>query len=106
MRTAQIFSRRPGPSRCHEELHIPAVPSPLAGDRPFFITATRTRGEGSHIDVSLWFVLDVDTVGSYDEEEFAGIKWLTLAQVLDEPIELLDPHMHRFTRKVRDALNA
>ncbi|GIH76057.1 NUDIX domain-containing protein [Planobispora longispora] len=89
---------------CQEELHIPAVPSPLAGDRPFFITVTRTRGEGSHTDVSLWYVLDIETISSYDREEFAGIKWLTLPQVLDEPIEILDPHMHRFTRKLIAAL--
>nr|BFE85935.1 hypothetical protein GCM10020093_085360 [Planobispora longispora] len=77
---------------------------PLAGDRPFFITVTRTRGEGSHTDVSLWYVLDIETISSYDREEFAGIKWLTLPQVLDEPIEILDPHMHRFTRKLIAAL--
>ena len=36
-----------------------------------------------------------------DPREFAGVRWLTVAQTLTEDIEGLDPHMHRFTRKLR-----
>ncbi|MQM23978.1 hypothetical protein [Glycomyces albidus] len=46
----------------------------------------------------------VDAVTWFSEEEFSGIKWLSLAQVLDEPIETLDPHLHRFTAKLVDTL--
>ncbi|GGW95389.1 DNA mismatch repair protein MutT [Streptomyces malachitofuscus] len=88
---------------CREELDVEAVASPITGEHPFFLTVTRTRGEGPHTDVSLWYLLDVDarTVTSYDEEEFGAIRWLTAEEVLEEPAESLDPHMHRFTRKLR-----
>jgi 8-oxo-dGTP pyrophosphatase MutT (NUDIX family) len=87
---------------CREELRIEAVPSTVSGTRPLFLTVTRTRGQGPHTDVSLWYVLrsSVDAVTSYDEEEFTAIKWLSPQQILDEPGDTLDPHMHRFTRKL------
>lgn len=88
---------------CREELHIDAVPSPTTGPAPLFLTVTPTRGPHSHTDVSLWYVLhaDADAVTTYDEREFASIRWLTDAEVLDEPIEAVDPHMHRFTHKLQ-----
>ncbi|MEU5216613.1 NUDIX domain-containing protein [Streptomyces sp. NPDC020807] len=88
---------------CGEELGIRACASSLTGEFPLFLTVTRTRGPGTHTDVSLWYVLDADarSVTWYDEGEFASVRWLTVDQVLDEPIEGLDPHMHRFTRKLR-----
>ncbi|QQM38867.1 NUDIX hydrolase [Streptomyces liliifuscus] len=87
---------------CREELRIEAVPSPVAGDEPFFLTITQTRGAGRHTDVSLWYVLqaDADSVTSFDEDEFEAIKWLSPSQVLAEPEDTLDPHMHRFTHKL------
>jgi len=87
---------------CHEELGIEAVPSAVAGDRPFFLTATQTRGPGQHTDVSLWYVLKGNRgeVVGHDEREFAGIRWLTPAAVLAEPADGLDPHLHRFTDKL------
>lgn len=88
---------------CREELGVEAVASPLTGPHPFFLTVTRTRGEGPHTDVSLWYLLDldVDSVTDYDEGEFAAIRRLTAEEVLEEPAESLDPHLHRFTRKLR-----
>ncbi|GGT00199.1 DNA mismatch repair protein MutT [Streptomyces violaceus] len=88
---------------CREELGIAAVASPVAGERPLFLTVTRTRGQGAHTDVSLWYLLNAgaDTVTSYDHREFDAIRWLTDEQVLEQPEELLDPHMHRFTRKLQ-----
>ncbi len=85
-----------------EELTMQAEPSALAGDRPFFLTVTRTRGPRQHTDVSLWYLLrtDATTVISYDEAEFAAIRWLTPPQVLAEPADTLDPHLHRFTEKL------
>ncbi|MET9384795.1 NUDIX domain-containing protein [Streptomyces sp. NPDC002928] len=90
---------------CREELGISAVASTITGRRPFFLTVTRTRGQGEHTDVSLWYVVSaaVDSIVSYDEEEFTAIRWLTPEQVLGEPLNSLDPHMHRFTRKLASA---
>jgi 8-oxo-dGTP pyrophosphatase MutT (NUDIX family) len=90
---------------CHEELGIEAVVSPITGELPLFLTVTRTRGQHTHTDVSLWYLLnaDADTITSYDQGEFDAIRWLTDEQVLQEPDELLDPHMHRFTRKLQHA---
>ncbi|MGW7243975.1 NUDIX hydrolase [Streptomyces sp. NPDC054804] len=90
---------------CREELGIEAVASSITGEIPLFLTVTQTRGQGAHTDVSFWYLLDADaeTVTSYDQGEFDGIRWLTDEQVLEEPDELLDPHMHRFTRKLQHA---
>ncbi|WP_097257712.1 NUDIX hydrolase [Streptomyces sp. Ag109_G2-15] len=90
---------------CREELGIEAVASPITGEHPLFLTVTRTRGQNAHTDVSLWYLLDADarTITSYDQGEFNAIRWLTDEQVLNEPAEMLDPHMHRFTRKLQHA---
>ncbi|MDT7841965.1 NUDIX hydrolase [Streptomyces justiciae] len=90
---------------CREELGIEARPSSITGEHPLFLTVTRTRGQGSHTGVSLWYVLSAaaDTITSYDQGEFEAIRWLTDEQVLEVPVERLDPHMHRFTHKLRRA---
>ncbi|WP_245651939.1 NUDIX domain-containing protein [Streptosporangium amethystogenes] len=91
---------------CGEELHTKAVPSAVSGKNPFFLTVTRTRGQGQHTDVSLWYVLQSEAgdITSFDEDEFEAIRWLPLHQVLAEPGDTLDPHMHRFTSKLMAAL--
>lgn len=91
---------------CREELHTEAQPSEVAGRHPFFLTVTRTRGEGEHTDVSLWYVLQAarDDITSFDAGEFEAVRWLSLRQVLAEPADTLDPHMHRFTRKLTAAV--
>lgn len=90
---------------CREELGIEATASSLTGELPLFLTVTATRGRGTHTDVSLWYVLDAaaESVTSYDRGEFDAIRWLTDEQVLAEPLARLDPHMHRFTYKLRSA---
>ncbi|MFJ4979983.1 NUDIX hydrolase [Streptomyces coeruleorubidus] len=90
---------------CREELGIEAVASPITGEQPLFLTVTPTQGQHRHTDVSLWYLLEADahTITSYDHSEFSAIRWLTDEQVLEEPAELLDPHMHRFTRKLQHA---
>ncbi|MEU2747388.1 NUDIX domain-containing protein [Streptomyces collinus] len=90
---------------CREELGIQATASTITGELPFFLTVTETRGQGTHTDVSLWYLLstEADTITSYDQDEFAAIRWLTAEHVLEESDELLDPHMHRFTRKLQHA---
>ena len=88
---------------CREELGIEAMASPITGEHPLFLTVTRTRGHNPHTDVSLWYLLNADaqSITSYDQGEFNAIRWLTDEQVLRESNELLDPHMHRFTRKLQ-----
>lgn len=87
---------------CREELGIEAVGSTVSGTAPFFCTVTQTREARPHTDVSLWYVLraGVDDVVAYDRREFAGIRWVPPAVVLDEPAETLDPALHRFVRKL------
>jgi 8-oxo-dGTP pyrophosphatase MutT (NUDIX family) len=87
---------------CREELRIDAVRSAVSGDRPFFLTATRTREQGRHVDVSLWYVLRgrEGDITSFDEEEFTAVRWLSPDEVLAEPVDTLDPHLHRFARKL------
>lgn len=87
---------------CPEELFIDAVPSPVSGRDPLFITVTATRGPASHTDVSLWHVLraSADAVTSYDPGEFTGLRWAAPDAILAEPIDMLDPHMHRFAAKL------
>ncbi|WP_128436372.1 NUDIX hydrolase [Streptomyces cyaneus] len=90
---------------CREELGVPAIASDVTGELPLFLTVTRTRGQGEHTDVSLWYVIsaDAEALTSYDEEEFTAIRWLTPDQVLAAPLDSMDPHMHRFTRKLVQA---
>jgi ADP-ribose pyrophosphatase YjhB (NUDIX family) len=93
---------------CREELRIPARALPWPGTAPLFVTVTKTRagtasGRG-HTDVSLWFVLDVardDARLRPDPREFDGVRWLTLDAALAAPLERMDPHTHRFVRKLR-----
>jgi len=91
---------------CREELRVEAVPSTVSGDRPFFLTATRTVGPRRHVDVSLWYVLRgrEGDVTSFDEDEFTAVRWLSPERVLAEPLDTLDPHLHRFARKLTAAL--
>lgn len=92
---------------CREELRVAAAPSDVAGDQPFFLTTARTRGQGRHVDVSLWYVLRAreGDVTSFDEAEFAAVRWLAPERVLAEPLDTLDPHLHRFARKLAAALD-
>jgi len=97
---------------CREELGIAAVPTPWLGTAPLFVTVTPTRDPlgtlGSHTDVTLWLVLlsDPHHVMAFDRREFAAAHWMPAHQILATPIEQLDPHMHRFTRKYLTARNA
>jgi 8-oxo-dGTP pyrophosphatase MutT (NUDIX family) len=87
---------------CAEELRLAATPTDEFGRQPLFLTVTRTRGARPHTDVSLWFVLtaDKDAVTWFDKSEFSEIRWLALPELRAEPIEHLDPHMHRFIGKL------
>jgi 8-oxo-dGTP diphosphatase len=87
-----------------EELGISAE---FAGDEPFFLTVTPTNGANSHLDVSLWFVLQVTRQQaqlSPDPREFKGVRWFDLDEQPDWPAATYDPEMRRFADKLRSAL--
>jgi 8-oxo-dGTP diphosphatase len=86
-----------------EELRIEAVFAPPTHELPLFVTVTVTVGStAGHTDVSLWYVVEGDsnTEIDYDEGEFKGIRWYDFDEVLETDISRLDPHMHRFVRKL------
>lgn len=89
-----------------EELLLDAQFTSAFGDVPVFITVTQTKGAGSHIDVSLWYVIVADSKQSFtfDEREMGSYKWLTAQQILDTEVARLDPHLHRFVNKVTPSL--
>jgi 8-oxo-dGTP diphosphatase len=85
-----------------EELSLTAAPTAHWGTEPGFVTVTRTRGPGSHLDVSLWFVLsarETDVIG-FDHTEFRAIAWFSLAELAATDPTTLDPHQHRFLSKL------
>jgi 8-oxo-dGTP diphosphatase len=90
-----------------EELGIVASFHPRAGgDRPFFLTANPTLGEQSHVDVSLWFVLDCgrDAEIHADPREFRSVRWYNIDEQPEWPADQFDPQMTRFIRKLKAAL--
>ena len=90
-----------------EELGIPASFHPHVGVRvPFFLTANPTRGEQSHVDVSMWFVLECrrDAELRPDPREFRSVRWYNIDEQLEWPADRFDPQMTRFIRKLKAAL--
>jgi 8-oxo-dGTP pyrophosphatase MutT (NUDIX family) len=88
-----------------EELGIEADLS-IAGGRPVFLTATRTRPSAldhGHTDVSLWYLLAGSAALpiTLDRREFASGRWWTPAKLESADQGLFDPHMSRFMAKVR-----
>jgi len=84
-----------------EELGITAE---FASDKPFFLTITPTNGANSHLDVSLWFVLQVarhEAQLSPDPGEFKDVRWFDLDEQRDWRADTYDPEMHRFAGKLR-----
>lgn len=76
-------------------------------EKPIFITETVTVGKtAGHTDVSLWYVVGADSEVSlsYDPAEFSGYMWFSYQEILDTPVNELDPHMHRFTHKLMTLL--
>jgi 8-oxo-dGTP diphosphatase len=83
-----------------EELNLSAD---FISEIPFFITQTVTVNIGAgHTDVSLWYLLNGNSEEeiSYDKNEFNGYKWFDYNEILKTDISKLDPHMHRFIKKL------
>jgi 8-oxo-dGTP diphosphatase len=86
-----------------EELGIVARPHPLTPDRcPLFLTVTQTFGPHSHLDCTLWWVLDVDRVQPVrpDRGEFSDWGWFLRHEVAGWPAGRTDPEMTRMLRKL------
>jgi 8-oxo-dGTP diphosphatase len=89
----------------HEELRITA--GLKDDDTPFFLTVTPTRGPNSHLDVDLWFVLNLARHQAQltpDPREFNGVRWFDLDQPSGWPAGTYDPEMERFVAKLRTAV--
>lgn len=72
---------------------------------PVFLTWTETVGPDSHIDVSLWFLLQGSARDAlaWDRGEFASIRWWSPSEVHSVPPDRFDPHLSRFLAKVEAA---
>jgi 8-oxo-dGTP diphosphatase len=72
-------------------------------DKPFFVTVTQTVGlTAGHTDVSLWYLLRgrLHERLTFDRREFNDVAWFSFKEVLESSPVILDPHMHRFTKKL------
>jgi 8-oxo-dGTP diphosphatase len=89
-----------------EELRLDAKFHDVAGDRPLFLSVTQTRGQDSHTDVTLWFVVAASRHQQLeaDADEFTAINWLPLDST-NWTAEHFDPHMARFVAKLIAALD-
>lgn len=86
-----------------EELQLSA---PLLFEQPLFLTVTDTVGStAGHTDVSLWYVFHGDRHSQLqaDQAEFQQISWFSFDQL---PLPRVDPHLQRFTAKLRAAQEA
>jgi 8-oxo-dGTP pyrophosphatase MutT (NUDIX family) len=85
-----------------EELGIPAVFSPVTGDRPVFVTVTETASAvNRHTDVSLWFVLSsgANEPLKPDLREFREVRWWSRENIGQADPALFDPHLNRMLAK-------
>jgi 8-oxo-dGTP diphosphatase len=90
-----------------EELGIEASFHPRVGrDLPFFLTANPTLGAQSHVDVSMWFVLDCGRAAALqpDPREFRSVRWYNIDEQPGWSANQFDPQMNRFIRKLKAAL--
>lgn len=86
-----------------EELGIVARPHSLTPDRqPLFLTVTSTVGPYSHLDCTLWFLLDLDPGQPLrpDPGEFSDAGWFPSRDVAAWPAGQTDPQMARMLRKL------
>ncbi|MBF6187047.1 MULTISPECIES: NUDIX hydrolase [Nocardia] len=78
------------------------------GDVPLFVTVTKTRGEFSHTDVSLWFVLagDDSVPVTIDRREAHEARWFALDDPTAWVPDRFEPHMARFRAKLQRATSS
>jgi 8-oxo-dGTP pyrophosphatase MutT (NUDIX family) len=81
-----------------------AIAARFLDEKPFFITVTTTVAKtAGHVDVSLWYLISAsrDDPIRYDPGEFNGCRWFTFDEILGTDAKSFDPHMHRFTKKLK-----
>ncbi|HEX5541547.1 MAG TPA: NUDIX domain-containing protein [Micromonospora sp.] len=83
-----------------EELGIDADSN--IGERPVFLTVTRTVGVDVHTDASLWYVLSVHRRQRmvFDQTEFREARWWLTAEIRAADPAQFDPHLTRFLAKI------
>ena len=92
-----------------EELGVTASPHPLTPHRrPLFVTVTQTVGPHSHLDATLWWILDLDPAQRVvpDPGEFSDWGWHFRGDVTGWPTGRTDPELGRFLTKVADHRSA
>jgi 8-oxo-dGTP diphosphatase len=88
-----------------EELHLAAKFHDVTGDTALFLSITQTRGDHSHADVTLWFVLKATRLERIEPDpgEFNATRWFSLDDT-DWSATHFDPHMARFIAKLKTRL--
>lgn len=85
-----------------EELGVNAEPDAVFGDRPFFLTMTKTVGAAAtrHVDVSLWFALGgrVGQTLHPDQRESIQVRWWTAEELHHADLDRFEPHLLRALR--------
>lgn len=89
-----------------EELGVEAKFDTVFGRDPLFVTVNTTKPPDSHVDVSIWYVVGVDSSQALtvDEREMRSYRWFTPSQILQMDIRQLDINMHRFIKKMQSRL--
>ena len=78
-----------------------------SNDKPFFVTVTQTVGlTAGHTDVSLWYLLrgNLHDYFHFDRGEFNDVAWFSFEEILESSPVIFDPHMQRFTKKLKKYL--
>ena len=72
---------------------------------PVLLTWTTTVGPDSHVDVSLWYVLQADdgTPLTWDSGELRGVRWWSRSELAGLPAGGAEPHLGRFVRALGTA---
>ena len=85
-----------------EELGLTAGDATV-GERPVFLTVTRTVGlDAGHTDVSLWYVAHCERSRALrpDDREFHRVRWWTRPELAAADPARFDPHLARFRAKL------
>lgn len=85
-----------------EEVNVHAVF--LNHERPLFLTSTSVTDFGiTHTDVTFWYVIsgDMHEPLKFDRREFDDMNWFGFDEILESHPAIFDPHMQRFTAKLK-----
>ncbi len=91
---------------CLEELAVEARFHPRLGAKPLFITITESTGQDTHLDVSLWYVLDgleADELKP-DPNEYLSVRWWPVAELRTADPARFDPQLNRMLDKLEATL--